>query len=469
MMQHKIIHKLVYVYLLFAFVGLFTIAAVVPVLTDQAVIKSHADDLYREATYIATDYMSNYQEDYTATHETNMRLGAVCRYLEASIWLVDINGNVKLSSGEVYTDLAPDVVEGFRPSEVIRDRYKINDFYGCFSEDVITACVPVNVNYKLVGYVLIHKTYQSTSPLRSQLMSTVALTFAIIFLLSLGVLFAYYYIVQRPVDILVKAAKEYTTGNLGHVIPLNTQDEFGFLSNSLNTMSDQINNMDESQRQFIANISHDLRSPLTSIKGYSEAIMDGTIPPEFMEKYLKIIQFEADRLTNLTSDLMTLAKFDKKGRSFDRTNFDINEVIKTTAISFEGRCAAKRLEIELLFADQVSMVNADRSRIQQVFYNLIDNAIKFSNEDSSITIETTEQGKKLRVSVKDYGCGIPKDSVTKVFDRFYKTDLSRGRDKTGTGLGLAIVKEIIQAHGENITCISTEGVSTEFVFTLARA
>lgn len=468
-MRNKTYGKLIIVYLLFAFVSLFTIAAIVPVLTDQAIIKDKADSLYREATFVSTDYMSSYRDEPGSNYELRTRLNALCGYLEASIWLVDINGNVLLSSGEVYTGPAPAEIEGFRPSEVMTGRYTTSHFYNCFNTEVLTACTPVNINYKLVGYVLIHKSVSSTSLIHSEMMRITAMTFAIIFALSLSLLIAYYYLTQRPLDILIKAAREYTSGNLGHVIPLDTNDEFGYLSNALNTMSDQINSMDESQRQFIANISHDLRSPLTSIKGYSEAIADGTIPPEAMEKYLNIIVFEADRLTNLTSDLMTLAKFDKKGRSFDRTNFDINEVIKMTAASFEGRCKSKNLEIELLFADRTSLVYADRSRIQQVFYNLIDNAIKFSHNDSSIRIETTEQGKKLRISVKDYGCGIPKDAVTRVFDRFYKTDLSRGMDKTGTGLGLAIVKEIIQAHGENITCISTEGVSTEFVFTLPRA
>ena len=150
----------------------------------------------------------------------------------------------------------------------------------------------------------------------------------------------------------------------------------------------------------------------------------------------------------------------------DVTDFDINQTIKTTLLTFEGICANKHILLNLILSGEQLFVTADFSKIQQVLYNLIDNAIKFSHPDSTITIETTEKNDKVFVSVKDTGIGIPKDSLKKIWERFYKTDLSRGKDKRGTGLGLSIVKEIIQAHGENINCISTEGVGTEFIFTL---
>ena len=143
-------------------------------------------------------------------------------------------------------------------------------------------------------------------------------------------------------------------------------------------------------------------------------------------------------------------------------------MIKNVAASFEGTCTQKKISIELLFATKHLNVYADKRKIQQVLYNLIDNAIKFSDPDSSITIETTRRGDKIYTSVKDDGIGIPRNSLNKIWERFYKSDLSRGKDKKGTGLGLAIVKEAIQAHGENINVISTEGVGTEFIFSLPK-
>ena len=288
----------------------------------------------------------------------------------------------------------------------------------------------------------------------------------IIYVLSFIILLGVHFLIYRPLVKITNAAKQYASGNLDVVIPVNTQDEIGYLSASLNYMSSQLKDMEDYQKKFVANVSHDFRSPLTSIKGYVEAMADGTIPPEMQGKYLNIILFETERLTDLTRDLLTLNEFDTKDLLLDKTDFDIHEVIRNTAASFEGTCTAKKISIELLLATRTLYVHADRHKIQQVLYNLLDNAIKFSNPESTITIETTPRGDKVYTSVKDYGIGIPKSSINKIWERFYKSDLSRGKDKKGTGLGLSIVKEIIQAHNENINVISTEGVGTEFIFSL---
>ena len=242
----------------------------------------------------------------------------------------------------------------------------------------------------------------------------------------------------------------------------------GYLAGTLNYMSGELNKMEEYQRTFIANVSHDFRSPLTSIKGYLEAIIDGTIPPEFYEKYLTRVISETERLTKLTQGMLTLNSLDSKGY-LSRSNFDITRVIKDTVASFEGICGSRDITFDLTFSDTILMVYADLGKIQQVLYNLIDNAIKFSHDSSTIFVQAYTRNEKIFVSVKDTGIGIPRDSVKKIWERFYKTDLSRGKDKKGTGLGLAIVKEIIQAHGENIDVISTEGVGSEFIFSLPRS
>ena len=152
-----------------------------------------------------------------------------------------------------------------------------------------------------------------------------------------------------------------------------------------------------------------------------------------------------------------------------RTKFDINHTIREVCAANENNCRKKSIHFELTFEDEAEMVYADHAKIQQVLYNLIDNAIKFSNQDSIIYITTGIRQRKVFISVKDTGIGIPRQSIKKIWDRFYKTDLSRGRDKTGTGLGLSIVKEIIQAHGETIDVVSTEGAGAEFTFTLPAA
>ena len=175
---------------------------------------------------------------------------------------------------------------------------------------------------------------------------------------------------------------------------------------------------------------------------------------------------ETDRLTKLTNSLLTLNNLNTRGMVLEKTDFDLNTVIRDTAASFEGTCQQKHISIELVLTGDQLYVHADMGKIQQVLYNLLDNAIKFSHNDSSIRIETSEKNTKVFVSVKDSGIGIPRDSLKLIWDRFYKTDLSRGKDKKGTGLGLSITKEIIQAHSENINVISTEGEGTEFIFSL---
>jgi len=311
-------------------------------------------------------------------------------------------------------------------------------------------------------------THSALTDLSETLLEPVYITILVIFVLSFSFLIAFHFFVYRPLRQITEVAQQYASGNLDYEIPVNSQDEMGYLSASLNYMSTQLRDMDDYQKKFIGNVSHDFRSPLTSIKGYLEAMADGTIPPEMQERYFKILLFETERLRDLTEDLLTLNEFDTKSLLLEYTTFDIHEVIKNTVDSFEGTCIQKQIFIELLLSSKAQYVTADKRKIQQVLYNLVDNAIKFSPNDSEIIIETREKNGKVFVSVKDNGIGIPKKSISKIWERFYKTDLSRGKDKKGTGLGLAIVKEIIQAHNENINVISTEGVGTEFTFSLSK-
>ena len=267
-----------------------------------------------------------------------------------------------------------------------------------------------------------------------------------------------------PLNSITNGAKAYADGDLKYQIRVASNDEMGYLAATLNYMSDKLNDTENYQKKFISNVSHDFRSPLTSIKGYLEAILDGTIPHEMQEKYLKRVIDETNRLTKLTESILSLDSIESI--KLDRTNFDINKVIRDTASSFEVQCNSKNIIIELIFVNQTQYVYADFSKIQQVLYNLIDNALKFSSQNSSIVVQTGITREKIFISVKDSGIGIAKNEQSKIFDRFYKSDHSRGKDKKGTGLGLAIVKEIIQTHGENIDVISTVGVGTEFVFSL---
>lgn len=295
------------------------------------------------------------------------------------------------------------------------------------------------------------------------------LLLCVVFLLSLIPAAVFLLKFYRPLNRITQIAASYTentTADPAHIY--DADNELGRLSAAITYLAVSAQNAEESQRKFISNISHDFRSPLTSIKGYVEAMLDGTIPPQMQEKYLKIVLSETQRLNRLTEGLLTLNAFDDHGVYIDMTDFNIVPVIQNVAASFEGTCRQKNLSLETVFSDKEVNVHADVDKIQQVLYNLVDNAIKFSPSGSSICIRASVEKNLVFISVKDNGEGIEKEELPKIWDRFYKSDSSRGKDKKGTGLGLSIVKEILRAHDQNINVISTKGVGTEFVFSLAK-
>lgn len=467
-MKNTLSLKFVFLYLLFGFLSVFAVSALSSPLITNYLEEEIATSLYQDTTLTATEYLPAYYEEKIDISDINMHLRGMSSYSNSTIWFVDRTGEVLAYAKANDASPIPIRIKDFNPAETGANQYIIGDYHGYFSEDVITVLAPVTKNFSTRGYLLVHKSYTYIEEMRTTLLARVYIIVLAVFLLSVILYIGLHFFIFRPLKKITNAATQYARGNLDVKIPINSHDEMGYLSASLNYMSSQLKDMEDYQKKFIANVSHDFRSPLTSIKGYVEAIADGTIPPEFQAKYLKIILFETERLTDLTHDLLTLNEFDTKELLLDRTTFDIHEAIRNTASSFEGSCISKRISIDLVFASRNMEVYADKGKIQQVLYNLIDNAIKFSDVDSSIIIETTERSDKIHISVKDYGIGIPRQSLSKIWDRFYKTDLSRGKDKKGTGLGLSIVKEIMQAHHENINVISTEGVGTEFVFTLPK-
>ncbi len=468
-MTHRISLKFLTAYLIVGFIGFFMVASLTSAMTREYILKREVNTMQKEASLIASQYMTTYFDQEGTTYTLSRQLDTVGSSTGTSIWLINTEKEVLLNAGKVIQSLNPDTIEGFSSVAFGKNGYLVGTFFDTFSEDVISVCSPVLSGYTIRGYVIIHKPVSSILSVHREIMRIIYLTFVVFYLMVLSLYGVYYYLVRRPLAKVIEAAREYASGNLSYDIPIEGSDEIGILASSLNFMASQLSEIEETQRKFISNVSHDFRSPLTSIKGYVEAMADGTIPPENQEKYLKIISFETDRLTNLTEDLLTLNNLKGRNTQLSVSQWDINRVIKETASSFEGRCESKKIEIELIFADYTTTVSADRAKIQQVLYNLLDNAIKFSDRETTITIETTIRGNKLFTSVKDEGVGIPKESLDKIWERFYKTDASRGKDKTGTGLGLAIVKEIIQAHDERIDVVSTEGVGTEFIFSLPLA
>jgi len=270
----------------------------------------------------------------------------------------------------------------------------------------------------------------------------------------------------RPLKQINNAAKIIAGGEFRNRLVVNTEDEIGQLADSFNQMVEDLQKLEEMRRGFIANVSHELRTPMTSIRGFIEGILDGTIPPDRQENYLIIVRDETNRLNRLVNDLLDLAKMESGEITLNIKPFDINELVRICVIKLETLITSKSLEIEANFENDNLLVIADRDSIERVIINLLHNAVKFSNENGRIILETVKNKEKILISIKDDGVGIDEIDKKRVWDRFYKSDKSRGMDKTGTGLGLAIVKNIINEHKQDIWVESEIGLGTKFTFTL---
>ena len=246
------------------------------------------------------------------------------------------------------------------------------------------------------------------------------------------------------------------------------KDEVGELAEAFNAMADSISKSEERRSEFVANISHELKTPMTTIAGFSDGILDGTIPPDRERAALQTISSETRRLSRLVRRMLDLSRLQSAENVTAQEQFDVSEVMLRVLVSLETKINSRRLDVDTQLPDAPVMVWGDPDAITQVCYNLLDNAIKFSEEGSTIGISIAAKSGKAHVAVRNHGETIPPDELAMIFDRFHKSDKSRSVDREGVGLGLYIVKTILNNHKENISVTSQDGV-TEFVFTLTLA
>ncbi|MCR4754482.1 MAG: HAMP domain-containing protein [Lachnospiraceae bacterium] len=465
-MRKTLYLKFILAYVIFGVFSFIMVATFASSMTMEQLKREKAETLYKEATLIADTYAADLYTNNVGLDTVKHELDAIDVYLNSVIWIINPSGRLIMDSSKPLNLDDEIVVEGFDPTIISGGYYTTGDFFGSFEEEQLSVLAPITTEYKVRGYVVIHTSMDELTKSKESLLSISYILMVLIVLLSMIILIFFTEFVYIPIRRITDATEQYAAGNMHYEFTIDSDDEIGYLGSALQYMASEISKAEDNQKKFVANVSHDFRSPLTSIKGYLEAMIDGTIPPEMHEKYLGIVLNETERLTKLTNSLLTLNNLGVKGVVLEKTVFDINRVIRDTAASAEVQLMNKNISMELVLTGDELPVLADMGKIQQVLYNLLDNAIKFSHHDGQIKIETTEKHGKVFISVKDNGIGIPKDSLKLIWDRFYKTDLSRGKDKKGTGLGLSITKEIITAHDEHINVISTEGVGTEFIFSL---
>lgn len=465
--------KHIFIYIAICVISFILVSTICYKADYKHIYNYYSDRLYLQANEIANEYALDYLAE-SKLRRIELEMKSLSTFNDTRIMFITPSGDVILDTNNSSTDKSNEdrilfSINDFDYGDLKGKHDILWDFYGLFSEPELSVFSPISNSFEIKGYVVINIPESAIVERVYDTFNTNYLTLAIVLILSSAFLVLYFFQVHRPIKEITRATNEYSKSNLSyHVKPMHN-DEIGRLGMSLDYMASQLNESDKFQQKFLSNISHDFRSPLTSIKGYLEAIQDGTIPPEMLDKYIGIMLFETERLTKLTSNILTLNELDPKSVRLDISTFDLNSIIRHTVETFEGTCKKKGIKFNITYANSVQNVKADKGRIQQVIYNLIDNAIKFSKENSYIYITVKEKGEKAQISIKDTGCGIAKEDIDKIWDRFYKSDSSRGRDKKGSGLGLSITKEVIQAHGENIDVVSTVGVGTEFIFTLELA
>jgi len=343
-------------------------------------------------------------------------------------------------------------------------------FYGLFTDTGmpwLTIQKPLTYQNEIIAAVFLHTPIPEMQRVRTSVFRLFIVSVVISVFVSIIFGYIFYLKISRPLKQIKDAAKVIAGGEFKKRLDINTNDEIGELAKSFNQMIVALEHLEEMRRGFIANVSHELRTPMTSIRGFIEGILDGTIPPDKHNYYLTIVRDETNRLNRLVNDLLVLARMEAGEVTLTYKNFNINELIRICIIKLENLIMEKEIQVEANFFREETLVYADSDAIERVLYNLIHNAIKFTPEKGKITVSTNVQKGKVFVSVEDNGPGIEKDEIDFIWDRFYKSDKSRSKDKTGTGLGLAIVKSIVNEHGQEIWVESEPGKGTKFTFTLA--
>ncbi len=272
----------------------------------------------------------------------------------------------------------------------------------------------------------------------------------------------------KPVRDMTLAARRFGNGDFSKKIVVADDNEFGFLANSLNKMAGSLEHIEETRKAFVSNVSHELKTPMTTIGGFIDGILDGTIPPEKHEHYLKIVSVEINRLSRLVRSMLNISKYEAGELSINKENFDVVPLVFTTLLNFEKRIDGKNVEVRGL-AKREFFINADADLIGQVIYNLVENAVKFVNNNGCIEFFFSETDAESVITIRNSGDGLSKEEISRVFERFYKTDESRGIDPTGVGLGLSIVRSLVKLHGGTVTVRSEQGKYTEFEITLQKA
>ena len=405
--------------------------------------------------------------------ELRMTLAAIARSGGTHIFLCDEDGYVVTSSDTylispyIGRSLDTSVVDLLRGREVFETVGTLGGFY---EEEHYVVAKPVNgYDGTVAAYVFV--TYEAGVFLRAW--RGFILTYLLIAVAVLALVLCVSYLstrrMVRPLREMAEAANRFARGDYSaRVTPYGEQDEIGILTEAFNGMAESLCRNEARRSEFVANVSHELRTPMTSIAGFADGILDGTIPPEEERKYLAKISSETKRLSRLVRSMLDMSRLQDGDTAARMVRFNLSEMVVQTVLSFEERATKKRLDVSLDMPEDSIYAVGDVDALTRVVYNLMDNAVKFSDEGTELSVSLWKENAKAYTSIRNHGETIPRSELPVIFDRFHKSDRSRSKDRDGVGLGLYMVREIIAAHQQDIFVTSEDGV-TAFTFTLALA
>lgn len=397
--------------------------------------------------------------------------------IDADIFIADMNGKVV-----VCKDMMSDRFAFEEDAHcMLHDRYHISKdiiskaakggfsdnskLGGTFMSNQLTTASPIIVNEKSVAIVFATEPITMSWYSYAKRIMEVFLTAAMLALV-VSFLMVYYlsYRFTRPLKEMSQAIRHYADGDFSYKVKVRGNDEVSELAQAFNSMAMSLSSQESSRRSFVANVSHELKTPMTSIGGFIDGILDGTISADKHDYYLRIVSDEVKRLSRLVTGMLNMSKIEAGEMQINLKSFDLSADIFKTLLSFEKKINEKSIEIVGLDTMQSITVKADEDMILQVIYNLVDNAVKFTPQGGYIFIKDYKDSEKTFVSIRNSGNGIEKDELPKIFERFYKVDHSRSYDVKGAGLGLFLCKSIIELHGGEIKVDSKVGEYTEFAF-----
>ena len=438
-------------------------------------IREYKSDMVASAEEVSRTAAAVSQNDSMNSWLLSMIISAISRSTGNHIFITDANGLVMSCSDQTpmckhYGTLLPeDIMAEIKSGQ----ETEISTLGGMYTNPryIVTHEITRESDGKLMGYVFVTNAPDNILSNWSTFVLIATVIAVLVLCMSLAVSLVYSKRMARPLDEIAAASRKFARGDFSVRVKQQEDptDEMGALIDSFNKMADSLQNAENRRSEFIANVSHELRTPMTTIAGFADGILDGTIPKDQETKYLTSIRDETRRLSRLVRDMLDASQ--TRARAADpskRTVFDLTELMLQTLLSFEARATQKNLDVDPQLPENHIMVIADKDAITRVIYNLLDNAVKFATPGSCLTLRLYRDAQKAYVSIKDIGETIPPDDLPFIFDRFHKSDRSRSLDKDGVGLGLYLVKSIINSHDEDIAVKSEDG-ATEFVFTLKLA